>query len=119
VTDENDRSRSQLTRLRAAALKAALRLYQAEKGRPAPALEALVPDYLPAVPADPFDLRPFRYRLSASERLESTGAFGVPRPRFVPAGQGILWSVGNDLRDDGGKRFGEDEVFVVPLPAAP
>jgi hypothetical protein len=49
----------------------------------------------------------------------------VPR-RKVPAGQGILWSVGEDGSDDGGKRQaksslgqsvpGEDLIFLVPLP---
>jgi hypothetical protein len=52
---------------------------------------------------------------------------GAPT-RFVPAGQGILWSVGDDRVDDGGRRQGlhpsvaqrtapgEDLIFLVPLP---
>jgi hypothetical protein len=65
------------------------------------------------VPLDPFDVQPFRYRLSAGEQLESADERRLP-PRFVPAGQGILWRVGGDQRDDGGQRFGADEIFVVP-----
>lgn len=48
-----------------------------------------------------------------------------PMLRFIPNGQGILWSVGEDTLDDGGKRqgirgqstsFGEDLIFLVPPP---
>lgn len=52
---------------RAAMLLVTLRLFQAETGKPASGLEQLVPKYLAAVPADPFDGQPFRYRLSAGE----------------------------------------------------
>ena len=118
-------------RLDAAILKLALRLYQAEKGRPAATLAALVPTYLPTVPADPFDSAPFRYRLSAGEDIlwPTPGPGGGTirnQQRQVPPGQGILWSVGEDGRDDGGKRRceprrrsqkGEDVIFLVPLPA--
>jgi hypothetical protein len=124
---------------RAAVLRVALRLYQAEKGRPAAKLADLVPAYLPAVPEDPFDQRPFRYRLSRGETLNwppadledgSTDA-GPARPdappvREVPAGQGILWCVGEDGQDDGGQTqvsphapgmvVHEDVIFLVPLP---
>jgi hypothetical protein len=121
----------ELAELRARQLQVALRLYLAEKGRPAENLAALVPDYLPAVPTDPFDGAPFRYRLSAGEGVEwspEERAFsqpGAPVPtREVPAGQGILWSVGPDGSDDGGRRrgpanlagSGEDLLFLVPLP---
>lgn len=55
----------------------------------------------------------------------------VPPPRFrgegrfVPKGQGILWSVGEDGQDDGGKKqgipnprttFGADLIYFVPPP---
>jgi hypothetical protein len=54
---------------------------------------------------------------------------GGERTRKVPAGQGILWSTGEDRSDDGGKRQGlhpgrhhttpgEDLIFLVPLPRA-
>ena len=55
---------------RAATLLVNLRLFQAETGKPASDLGQLVPKYLAAVPADPFDGKPFRYRLSAGEWIE-------------------------------------------------
>jgi hypothetical protein len=163
--------------LRAAQLQVALRLYQAEVGRPAATLDALVAHkYLKAVPLDPFDGKPFRYRLSRGERIgwpwdtdaqmaAREGGPGIPaepmlagppdgpqpapgdvgpggapgdvpppgvpigapqRPtRQVLAGQGILWCVGEDRQDDGGRNqagqgynsnAGEDVIFLVPLP---
>jgi hypothetical protein len=124
--------------LDAAALKVALRLYQAEKGQPAPTLAALVPAYLSSIPADPFDNAPFRYRISQGEKIawparEGAGNPGAPAggviaesTRKVLPGQGVLWSVGEDQTDDGGKRRceprtpcrpGEDIIFLVPMPA--
>jgi hypothetical protein len=91
-----------------AALQVALRLYQEEKGRPAEGLTELVPDYLPAVPEDPADGRPYRYRLSRGETLywaPETMLSYIQKPdvlREVPAGQGILWRVGRSGRDHGG-----------------
>jgi hypothetical protein len=123
---------------RAALLQVALRLYQAEKGQAAESLVDVVPKYLGAVPADPYDGQPFRYRLSRGETLDwpppepSGPPKGVrtgpepPATRAVPAGQGILWCVGEDGRDDGGRsqvhahdRGGEareDVIFLVPPP---
>jgi hypothetical protein len=223
---ENKRA---VARLHAAQLQLALRLYQAETGKPAKALAPLVlKGYLDAVPADPFDGRPFRYRLSKGEKIEwpednppdlppgavpAGGMGGAPAPMLpgggapampgmpgpvggvmpggpggppgmpapppggdagafpnqggagpapmppgvavppgmagpggvggpggppmaaeewrppakeVPAGQGVLWSVGEDGQDDGGLRrpppneaatmAGQDLIYLVPLP---
>ncbi|HTU20261.1 MAG TPA: ABC transporter permease [Gemmataceae bacterium] len=51
---------------------------------------------------------------------------GPPPSRGIPKGQAILWSVGEDRHDDGGKQqglhassttsFGEDLIYLVPLP---
>ncbi len=110
-----------LCRGRAALLQVALRLYQAEKGRPAERLTDLVPKYLAAVPADPFDGRPFRYHLSRGLVFLWPWATNF---REVPAGQGILWCVG-DGRDDGGHMQwitrvpgagAHDVIFLVPPP---
>ncbi len=60
----------------------AIRLYHAEHNTFPPTLQDLVPDLLPALPADPFTTRDFLYRLTEN--------------RFV------LYSVGRDLKDDGG-----------------
>ena len=167
-SDRLARPKRGLARLRVAQLKVALRLYQAETGKPATTLDVLVPRYLPAIPLDPFDGHPFRYRLSRGERLgwppppqavpghgqpaggagpapggppgamvvappaamagmPEQGPPGPPPPttRFVPKGQGILWSVGVDSHDDGGVQqslnefgatFGEDIIYLVPPP---
>lgn len=135
------------------AIEPALCLYQAENnGKPAEALDELVPKYVPAIPSDPYKLEDlFHYRLSRGEEIEwpeepppggqppaqpaAAGmppGFAPPGPppppptRKIPPGQGILWSVGADKRDDGGHRqtgtspgpnsSGEDLIFLVPLP---
>jgi hypothetical protein len=115
---------------RAAALQVALRLYQAETGRAAEKLTDLVPKYLAAVPLDPYDGQPFRYRISRGETIDwppddvTVGTLTVKRD--VPAGQGILWAVGLDQKDDGGhtqeweeqnlKVPDQDRISLVPLP---
>jgi len=58
----------------------ACRGYEQDTGRKPDSLDALVPNYLEEVPADPYDGRPFRY-LRASN---------------------IVYSVGSDLADDNG-----------------
>lgn len=64
-------------------LRLALRAYQLEHGAPPPNLQALVPAYLNAVPADPFGKgEPLRYRASGKTH--------------------VLWSIGPDGKDDGG-----------------
>jgi hypothetical protein len=127
---------------RAAALQVALRIYQAEFGRPAEKLADLVPKYLNEVPEDPFDHHPFRYRISQGEVMEwqellwrhdpspDNQSLGWSSSRGVRAGQGILWCVGEDGADDGGSqqqgrtaewygtRSPEDVIFLVPLPPA-
>jgi len=60
----------------------ALRLYRHEHGRYPEALEELVPKYLPSLPVDPFDGKPLRYKRLAK-------GFKI-------------WSVGMDMKDDGG-----------------
>jgi hypothetical protein len=147
---------------RAGILKLALRWYQVDNGKPAERLDQLVPTYLPSLPVDPFDPegKSFRYRLSRGEEIEwpprpETPGWTPPPPRTVvvplpdgsgrgmptfaaptrviPAGQGILWSVGEDKIDDGGHRqtgryeglpidMGafydkQDIIYLVPLSA--
>jgi hypothetical protein len=65
-----DAERPLIAARRAAILKLALRLYEAENGKPAVSLAEMVPAYLPAVPADPYDDKPFRYRLSRGETID-------------------------------------------------
>ncbi len=101
-----------LTFRHASLLKVALRLYEAETGKLAERLTDLVPKYLSSIPTDPYDGKPFRYRVSPDEFLENNSSspalLGV-RPR-----QGILWSVGEDGRDDGGLDRDKDQIFLVP-----
>ncbi|MFQ5807970.1 MAG: hypothetical protein ACE5I3_16110, partial [Phycisphaerae bacterium] len=69
-----------LLRRRLAATALAIRLYAADHGAQPPALDALVPDYLPMVPEDPFaaDGRVIAYRLDATPPvLYSVGTDGV------------------------------------------
>jgi hypothetical protein len=117
-----------LCRVRAARLQAALVLYRLRHGRPAPDLDALVPDYLPDLPPDPYSGEPFRYRVSEGERLawvRNLPGGKAELVREVPAGQGVLWSVGPDGVDHGGTRQWDDKdapvsgarrdlIFLVP-----
>jgi hypothetical protein len=64
-------------------LELSLRCYRAEHGQPPATLEALVPHYLQAVPSDPFSGKPLIYRPQGTNWL--------------------LYSVGADGVDDGGK----------------
>jgi hypothetical protein len=59
------------------------RHYQAEGSYPEQ-LEALMPRFLPALPVDPVNGRPLGYRL-------------------IEDGRFILYSIGSDLDDDGGR----------------
>ena len=73
-----------LTRDRVLLLQLALRAHQLERGAPPPDLQALVPNYIQAVPADPFGKgEPLRYRTNGKTYT--------------------LWSIGSDCVDDGGK----------------
>lgn len=57
-------------RVRLTVVQLNLARFERDRGRPAATLDELVPAYLPAVPADPFDGRPLRYRVSAGERIK-------------------------------------------------
>ena len=85
--------------------------------------------YLAQMPDDPYAAgRPFGYRVSPGEEL--IGPYrpgGQNRPperqkESVSAGQVIIWSVGQDRIDQGGKvppggPRAEDLVYIVPNPA--
>jgi hypothetical protein len=66
--------------LRATAVVCALMGYARVHGGPPERLDQLVPDFLSAVPLDPFDGKPLRYR------REGDGW--------------VVWSVGSDMKDD-------------------
>jgi len=96
----------QLRDRRMAATMLAIRLYAVDhQGTLPESLSALVPEYLPAVPTDPFDANdhPIRYL-----------------PKYNPP---VLYSVGQDGKDDGGEGLpmsrwrGKDDIY--PLVAQP
>jgi hypothetical protein len=94
-----------LCRIRALRIVTALALHETEHGQPARELEDLVRrGYLPSVPVDPFSGEAFHYRLSTGEQINcaAENEEGALRPCAIPAGRGILWSVGPDGVDDGG-----------------
>ncbi len=115
-------------RVRAARLQMALAHYQAEQGKAATSLDDL---QLPALPEDPYSRQSFHYRVSQGERItwsRQLAGGGREFVREVPAGWGILWSVGPDGGDDGGTRqweeptrsgAGRDVIFLVPTTKAP
>jgi hypothetical protein len=72
----------------------ALAQYRLAHGSWPERLEALVPEQLAQVPSDPFDGAPLRYRSRADGAL--------------------VYSIGADLKDDGGAAG--DVVFTVPAP---
>jgi hypothetical protein len=83
----------------------ALKRYQLRAGKYSDTLNALVPSLLPAVPTDRMDGKPLRYRLIAD-------------------GQFLLYSVGEDGKDDGGDSSQDSgkgslkrKDMVWPLPA--
>jgi len=69
----------------------ALKRYQLKHDYCPPSLNALVPEFLPAVPRDPVDGEPLRYR------LQSDGTF-------------LLYSIGDNGKDDGGNPSLEKEA---------
>jgi hypothetical protein len=116
---------------RAALVQLALILYQIEHGKPAEKLAALVPTILPTLPADPFGDGPFHYRVSTGEDVVWYRARAESSTRRVYAGQGVLWSVGPDSQDNGGRvndptawpysgwKPGADMLFLVPVVRKP
>jgi hypothetical protein len=75
----------------------ALRLYRMDHNGEWPAsLAALVPKYLAEVPIDPFDGKPIRYRAAGDDS--------------------IIWSVGFNLVDDGGKPGNDRPSMQAPKP---
>ena len=88
-------------------------------------LEALVPGLLDRLPLDPYSGKPFGYVRSEGQLVRSPILSDLdPRgrvPYATKVGQPLLYSVGPDRRDEGGKTiFGEnnqvagDFIFAVP-----
>jgi hypothetical protein len=91
-----------LANLRLALTALALEQFRAAHGNRYPsALSELTPEYLAAAPVDPFDGKPLRYHTQGAGYM--------------------LYSIGPDLKDDGGARTdkkGGDLVFDVASPPA-
>jgi|GEM_PF-1475418 len=94
--------------LRATAVACAVTGYSRVHGEPPERLDQLVPDFLSAVPIDPFDGKPLRYRREGASW--------------------VVWSVGSDMKDDnaawhefkyrkGEERKGGDIYFKSTEPA--
>lgn len=105
--------RASLCRVRGSRLVLALGLYAMDKGKSPSSLDELVPGYLPApLPSDPYSGKSFRYRVSQGEQVHMGDTpDGEAVLRKVPAGQGIVWSVGPDGFDQGGTKQGENRGF--------
>jgi hypothetical protein len=83
-------------------LAVALGLYQIKEGRLPQKLADLVPNYLPNLPVDPYSGQDFHYRISKGEQIDVAG-----QARDVLPGQAILWSIGPDRINHGGKKHGD------------
>jgi hypothetical protein len=87
----------------------ALYAYRLDHGRYPGRLDQLVPNYLPSLPLDPFtDAKPLQYRISANYYL--TEGIGTNEERYkvehearLSGDHYVLYSVGPDAVDDGGR----------------
>jgi hypothetical protein len=86
----------------AAETVAGLQAYRAVHGRFPAELEALVPLFLPRVPIDPWDGKPIKYRLTEEGETIQVHYFNR-KPDTAPANGFILYSIGGDRLDQGGR----------------
>jgi hypothetical protein len=82
--------------------------------------------YLPSLPADPYGGGRFQYHISPGERLLMIPNVDESKAyKDVPAGTAIVWSVGPNLHNDGGRiqersdnynaiMTDGDVLFIVP-----
>jgi len=90
---------------RMAATAVAIRLYEVDHGQRPDTLEQLVPDYLSAVPRDPFTLdEPIKYRPEGAKLIETQHVRDgrVTGPLLPETGPAILYCVGSNRTDHGG-----------------
>ncbi|MCS6864534.1 MAG: DUF1559 domain-containing protein [Gemmataceae bacterium] len=127
ILDADEREMYIRTLRRGTLLKCAIRTYQELRGvLPQQLEELLTAGLLETLPADPFrESHTFGYRISPGERLRGPGRFGpMGRPELftempIESGRVLLWSVGIDGADQGGKSLPgtartEDIVFLLP-----
>ncbi len=96
---------------RAARVLVAIRRYELKHGQPPVTLSALVPEYLPAVPLDPFDKMPLRYRLSVGEEVD------VETRTMPPATPVPLTEMGRGLAELAGGMAAADTDGRITLPS--
>ena len=122
VADHNEVARRALVQV------LALRAWQLKHGGEFPkSLDALVPEELPNLPNDPYSGRPFGYLPPTDRRAVAPLRYalmpGQGREHALTLGSRLLYSVGPDLRDDGGfifsakdisKSQSKDLVFEIP-----
>jgi hypothetical protein len=95
-----------VTELRILIIELSLRAYQLDHGRLPTHLSELVPDYLPAVPQDPFGDGDIKYRLTGdSYKLYSVGPDGVD-----DGGERVYFQNGKEVGD-----FEPADFFVRPI----
>jgi hypothetical protein len=92
-------------RLDATLTAVAIDAYRLAHGDYPQRLADLVPAYLPAVPIDPWDGKPLKYRLASSgEQIEVRRDKNSLEPIALTAEDGfVLYSIGGDRIDDGGR----------------
>jgi hypothetical protein len=93
LTRASEEQLKSFARLRAARAGIAVERFRMANGRLPDSLDELVPKWLDAVPADPFDDKPIRYK-------KLTKGF-------------VTYSVGPDLRDDGGREY-DQKAYNAP-----
>jgi ABC-type transport system involved in multi-copper enzyme maturation permease subunit len=81
-----------ITVQRAVLIEIALAIYRADHGEYPATLDALAPDYLSALPLDPYAMQPFMYLPKGLER--PLGGFGFSPGDEIPPHTPLLWSVG-------------------------
>lgn len=136
---------------RVCCIRLAVHSYHRQHHHYPPDLNTLViHKFLPRLPIDPYapQAQPFRYRLVRAEITNDEGQRGellrnppptfhqhyliqstasLPAERFIPAGEALVWSVGHDQVDQGGRNVPisftfnmgrpPDLVFLVSLPS--
>jgi hypothetical protein len=97
---------SNLAAARMAAAALAIKLYQRDHGRRPPHLDDLVPNYLPAIPLDPFDPDDHEIRYKPEGIRSSPAPYDMFGTALIPARAfALLYCVGPDGKDNGGQCF--------------
>lgn len=92
--------------------------FRSKHGRDAAALDELVPEFLAAVPKDPFHALPLKMRVDEAGRNEQEQLPAPVKTSYVNRPLVRIYSCGQNGKDDGGLKIDselkDDAVFVVP-----